>query len=803
MFVRYAAPRLLTRIDHPAWKRFSTGLTGTENVLLISAPAGLGRGWFARSWPGEQDVLVVHVRNDANFSPPGEASTAPSLAEAFETHVPKFLATHGDQGRTAIILDSPTIDWAVLAAYDCSMVHVPDLLLTIDEIAALSADFDAVPPHFDNDHDCRTAAEDLHRLTGGWLEPTLLLLREPSALDRAQESILPFLSHWIDSQHNGWEMAKSAFLDPITTQTLSAFFSEIHGDPPLLKDLVAAGFLVLGEDGAPFMPKLIRDALKTLVRQNDPALADDLVAAAIDAIAESSDLISAVQQAAAHRHWRALGTVLTERGMELFTTDARIIRGLLTVMPEKFVDQWLGDFTGAAIRILDGARTDGMSFVLPDGRLEYERDSIASRMRSNTARLYRNPGPQALVFGLIEVGYLRIAGHDVQAAAAARRLLSALHTAESQRRLRPILASVVNLHAGVALEIGGDQVRSSSSYHAAYHHIEGTGHTFLLADTTSKLALHHALRGDTHETRKWITEHERWVGKVGWGRPTVARNAQLARAFVALVELDLEALDNALSVLPVTPDQSETWQVHTYLLAMRSLLAGLPQRALEITNRMRRQRPHPSKTPLARTLFAITARAAHMAGAFGLPSTELAVTPPPAPELLLLDAYQAVMNGDLDRAALLISRARNDVAGDRWLKFATQLDIIMSDKDSELIIRHLIDDIVSGQGALADLVLLRRHAILTDSHLQRLPEEARARITRIPEVRGDKRTRPALTPREYEVLEGLREGLTRRQIAEKQFRSENTVRSQVRSLYQKLDAATLEEALEAARRWGL
>lgn len=803
LHVRHDAPDFRTTADHPAWARFSTGLTGTESVLLISAPSGSGRQWFAQSWSGDRDDRIVHVRDDARTSHLGDGSTAGSLSEAFETHLAEAPAESAGQRRLAIILDSPTIDWAVLASHDWRLVRVPDLLLSVDEIVALREH--SAPAHSrpEDDHDPHTAAAELHRLTGGFLEPTLLLIRAPSALARAQESMLPYLSHWIDMQHNGWEMAKSAFLEPITSPTLSAFFREIHGEPPLIEDLVAAGFLVPDEDGTPFMPDLIRRCLKALVRQNDHALADDLVAVAIDAVAESSDLVSAVQQAAAHRHWKALGAVLIERGMELFVSDARIIRGLLALMPEKFVDQWLGDFGGAAIRLLKGARTDGMSFVLPDGRLEYERDSLASRMQAHTTRLYRNPGPQALAFGLIEVGYLRIAGHDRQAARAAGRLLTALHTVESRSQLRPALASVVNLHAGVALEIGGETAKAYSSYRAAFYHVDGTDHAFLLSDTTSKLALRTALRGDTREAREWIAEHERWIGKVGWGLPTVARNAQLARGLVALADLDLDAMNDALSVLPAAPDQNETWQVHTFLLAMLSLLAGRPRRALDITSSMRSQRPHPSKTPLAQSLFSIADRAADAASPSGSPAWESAPALPPTPEIQLIDACRALATGDLDRASLLVTRARANTMGTLWLNVATQLDIITNGQASEDMVDHLIDDVASGQGALVDLVLLRRHAILSDAHMQRLPDEARARIMRIPEARTDEGLRPTLTPRELEVLDGLRERLTRRQIAEKQVRSENTVRSQVRSLYHKLGAGTLDEALEAARRWGL
>ena len=60
-----------------------------------------------------------------------------------------------------------------------------------------------------------------------------------------------------------------------------------------------------------------------------------------------------------------------------------------------------------------------------------------------------------------------------------------------------------------------------------------------------------------------------------------------------------------------------------------------------------------------------------------------------------------------------------------------------------------------------------------------------------------------LTPREADVLDALRQGLTRAEIAQQQMRSENTVRSQVRSLYRKLEAGSLEEALATARQYGL
>lgn len=391
MYVRSAPTHLVSDTNHPAWQRFRAGLLGTESVLLIHAPSGLGRGWFAQSWSDSDDVSIVHVGEGVHPPRSSAFTTAHSLADAMQMYEQQ-LRDQPDSPtapRLALVIDSSALDWAALADHHWRLARTSDLLMTVTEITEAAAALQQDPPHRAAQ---AQAAARLHRVTGGWLEPTLTLLHDPAALTRAQETMLPLLSHWIVQLDNGWEMAKSAFLEPITAETLSAFFREIHGEPPSIEDLVATGFLVMDEDDEPFMPDLIRHCLTILVRQNDHALADDLVTVAIDAVAESTSLVAAVQHAVASRHWQALGGVLAERGMELFTSDARIIRRLLDVMPAPFIDQWLGDFSGATFRLLKGAGKDGMSFVLPDGRLEYERDALAPRLQATTTRLSRDPG---------------------------------------------------------------------------------------------------------------------------------------------------------------------------------------------------------------------------------------------------------------------------------------------------------------------------------------------------------------------------------------------------------------------------
>jgi two-component system response regulator DevR len=59
------------------------------------------------------------------------------------------------------------------------------------------------------------------------------------------------------------------------------------------------------------------------------------------------------------------------------------------------------------------------------------------------------------------------------------------------------------------------------------------------------------------------------------------------------------------------------------------------------------------------------------------------------------------------------------------------------------------------------------------------------------------------TLREIEILRLIAEGLTNREVGEKLFLSENTVKTYLQELYQKLDAHSRIEAVMQATRWGI
>src|SRR5690606_37378529 len=107
-------------------------------------------------------------------------------------------------------------------------------------------------------------------------------------------------------------------------------------------------------------------------------------------------------------------------------------------------------------------------------------------------------------------------------------------------------------------------------------------------------------------------------------------------------------------------------------------------------------------------------------------------------------------------------------------------------------------------GELADLAYLHPFGWTpVFRRLGMMDDDEAARVAAVTNPAGVRENVPVLTPREREVLRMLREGLTRRQMATSTYRSENTIKGQLRSLYGKLGATTAGEALEAARHFGL
>jgi len=70
-------------------------------------------------------------------------------------------------------------------------------------------------------------------------------------------------------------------------------------------------------------------------------------------------------------------------------------------------------------------------------------------------------------------------------------------------------------------------------------------------------------------------------------------------------------------------------------------------------------------------------------------------------------------------------------------------------------------------------------------------------------VNGARQEQLGITPRELEILAAIAEGLSTREIAEKLFVSENTVKTHSSRLFDKLSAKRRTQAVQIAKEAGL
>lgn len=109
----------------------------------------------------------------------------------------------------------------------------------------------------------------------------------------------------------------------------------------------------------------------------------------------------------------------------------------------------------------------------------------------------------------------------------------------------------------------------------------------------------------------------------------------------------------------------------------------------------------------------------------------------------------------------------------------------------------LVALLFAGLGIWLGLKLTRKQEVVV---IERLAPAAEA----APFQRDDEKVRESgITPRELEILELIAGGMSNREIAEKLFVSENTVKTHSSRIFDKLDAKRRTQAVQIAKERGL
>lgn len=355
-------------------------------------------------------------------------------------------------------------------------------------------------------------------------------------------------------------------------------------------------------------------------------------------------------------------------------------------------------------------------------------------------------------------------------------------------------ASFMFTQAGITRMLAGDFAAALGAFERVKWTSPPSALRFFVRDAHAKAALIHALVGDPDLARRELAEAESIARTASWAEPLVDTTVRLAQ-----VALDGAHRPEVLAELAALPRQSigEMWPFFVMALTP-AVCAGAPG-ATELLDALESSNlPGASKGEgLTGSVFALV-RAAHAAhaGHISAARTALAAADHEMVLVCLANAGLALDSGSPARACALAVQTGEGTVGLRQLEL-WRLSVLL------LVHRAKGEDAAAAAARDHALRLADKLGTVTTTvvgHAVRTQIDA---LLRGEEAVMTESVALVLTPRELEVLEHLAAGISRREIAEKLFVSENTVKTQVSSLYRKLDASSRAELLALAHTRGL
>ncbi|MBO9569943.1 MAG: hypothetical protein J7503_14135 [Cellulomonas iranensis] len=693
--------------------------------------------------------------------------------------------------RSAGPLEAP----AARVRVDVDVLTGDDLALTVDEVGRVLDGDDADPGR----------AVRVHAATGGSpLAVRLVALAEGDPEQDVRRTLEHVVTGTVDQlDATTADLVRvTATADVVTPDLVAELVTGTPAQARERLDHLAALGLGTWTDpdrgGFAYTP-VVRDALRARLRRTDPArfrrlrarvaawcddhdLPVEALHAAVDA--DDLDLVTAV----ARRHWRSF-----------------LLENVGTVRPAL-----------RPVHLLRLRRRPLLLFLLalghnadPAGRL---RAVALFGLAAASARVEgeRTPPADRVLLRTIEVVALRLTGRGRAAARAAAdvvRRADALTEAERARVADVLPHSYV--HAGTAFLY---DARGEQAVHAFEQSLAAATTPPAQLPGLALLAGTLALDGAMPRARQHVAQVRAGTWPAGLVEGYAGAPYRVAEAFLALEDLDPAQAQPHLDALARHLPTIEHWPLIAHAQAWTDLLRDGAETALarlDETVRVHAQR-QPAHRPAAAGLDATRATLLVAAGR-PLAALELLPRTPDDPASVVA----------LGRAHL--AAGRPEIALDTLARTgAVRRPALRTQADQALL--EAVALVALDRAGDAAAALRRAHALLTVHGLRLplalLPADARPALAALarehgpagavelidvpaPSVVPAVEELPALTPREAVVLRALARTGSSAQIAADLVVSQHTVKSQLRSLYRKLDASSRTEALAEAGRLGL
>jgi LuxR family maltose regulon positive regulatory protein len=361
----------------------------------------------------------------------------------------------------------------------------------------------------------------------------------------------------------------------------------------------------------------------------------------------------------------------------------------------------------------------------------------------------------------------------------------------------------LDLQRGLNSTLQGDNDTAIGHYRRAWEYGQLGGPSYVAPSAAANLAMTHTLRGEPARAKLWANRYRSRSAGTYWSDHLVGIGAHLAAAVRALDQLDHDNAKAELAVLGDGSDALDLWPYIVHVNAQFGLLFGDPYDTLAAVNRaIQAHDPAARNAGIAPNLIAraradlltagdgaqfarsILIHLDHDNPSFGIPFARL----------LLLSGEPGSARG---LAARLLAR--------EVLTPRDRLDTLIidaaaaarvgnhSDAQSRIENARTIADEAEIRSAFATLTALDRDTLSVPLSV----------ATALRPAYPDHATLVRLSPREQSLLEALNRTASRNEIAQQQFVSVNTVKTQLAKLYSKLGTTSRQDTIVKAQQLGL
>ncbi|MFT4124121.1 MAG: LuxR C-terminal-related transcriptional regulator [Microbacteriaceae bacterium] len=421
------------------------------------------------------------------------------------------------------------------------------------------------------------------------------------------------------------------------------------------------------------------------------------------------------------------------------------------------------------------------------------------------ARQGRLSAGDRVLLRTVESVSMRLVGNIVAARRAADAAYEQLATMTRPDTIEPgsNLATVLN-HLGITFFYSGRTSRALDCFRRSAALLSTGVIDGVIGQGLLAAAL--AIAGDLPEARAAVAIARATVWPEGWMTGYEGAMYQLAEALIALEEDDIERAERHLSLLDRHRNTIEHWSLLSWAESIVLLARRTPERALrqlEKVEREQRDRRAASSFQVSRMALSRSV-AALAAGDLGAANRALTAVRGEPVRLAVARARIALAAGEPVRALTVLGAvspaaaqsARSDAEYQSLRAAAVALTGGTDIAPLERLVALLDDRGQSLALALVPEVGLRALAELAGRHGDaRLQDRVSRALDR--GLVTARLHRPQLTPRERVVAAELARSGTTAAIAAALSVSENTVKSQLRTLYRKLGVSTRVDALRA------